>query len=290
MIWIGILCGFLIFLLNILVGISLYGRWFNESLQWKLWIYLYIQDDVGHQDQIDKQVMEIKESLQNAGLQVSYSTKDDALKFLQKSLPELSGNLEKFGLTNPLPATLYVVFHNQEQYQSLQQVMNDYKSVIMNIQDASQLDNLEQQEARIVQIIRLSNFVQLVCWVLVVVLGLVILSFAIFFLRGLFNTFREDIQVKKLLWATKNQIIKPFLASIAYAVIWGFVLSLILVIISLFVFDYYMIQVFDFALIPQLLGQRSTVISVVWGELIIIMWPLMWISYHFVFNLHKKLK
>lgn len=290
MIWIGILCGFLLFLLNILVGISMYGQEFNANVQTKLGMYFYIKDDPAYQGQIDKQVMEIRDALKNAGLEVRYSTKDDALKFMQNSLPELSGSLEKFWVSNPLPATLYVVFHNQGQYATLQQIITQHQDTFQNVQEFSQLDDLEQQENRILHIIQLSNFIQLLCWILVAVLAIVILSFAIFFLKWLFATFRDDIQVKKLLWATKRQIIRPFLASIAYVVIWGFVLAFILVGTSLFVLDYYMMLVMQYALIPHLMEEWSSVLAVVGAEIIVIMGPLMAISYRFISTLHKKLK
>ncbi|MDR0860655.1 MAG: hypothetical protein LBO09_06915 [Candidatus Peribacteria bacterium] len=193
-------------------------------------------------------------------------------------------------MKNPLPATLYVTFHDQSQYEVLQRVMNENKEIILNVQDLSQVRNLEQQENRVVNIIKLSNFVQILCWTLVVVLAAVILSFAVFFLRGIFTTFHNDIQVKKLLGAKKEQIIQPFLASIFYAVIGGFIISLVLVISSLYVFDYYMLQVFSFALMPALLSQWSTVIVVILGEVAIIMIPLWAISYRFIITLHKKLK
>jgi cell division protein FtsX len=193
-------------------------------------------------------------------------------------------------MKNPLPATLYVTFHDQSQYEVLQRVMNENKDIILNIQDLSQARDLKQQENRVVNIIKLSNFVQILCWTLVVVIAAVILSFAVFFLRGIFTTFRTDIQVKKLLGAKKEQIVQPFLASIFYAVIGGFVVALVLVVGSLLVFDHYMVQVFSFALLPFLWAQWSTVVAVIVGELVVIMVPLWVISYHFILTLHKRLK
>jgi hypothetical protein len=96
MIWITLLCGFLLFLLNILVGISLYGNMFNEGLKDKLGMYFYIKDVPEKEEQIYKQVIDLKEKLQNAGLKVDFSTKEDALQFLQKRLPDLKGSFEKF--------------------------------------------------------------------------------------------------------------------------------------------------------------------------------------------------
>ena len=102
-------------------------------------------------------------------------------------------------MTNPLPATLYVTFSDKSQYNTLQSVMLENKDIILNIQDLDQVENLEEQENRIVNVIKLSNFVQVLAISLVVVIAAVILSFAIFFLRTIFNAFWNDIQVKKLL-------------------------------------------------------------------------------------------
>jgi hypothetical protein len=77
--------------------------------------------------------------------------------------------------------------------------MLENKDIILNIQDLNQLDNLEQQESRIINIIKLSNFVQILATSLVVVIAIVILSFSIFFLNAIFSRFWNDIQVKKLL-------------------------------------------------------------------------------------------
>ena len=290
MVGIMILSGFLIFLLNILIGISFYGNALNDSLRDKLGMYFYIRDVPGQEVQIYKQVMDLREKLQSQGLQVDFSTKEDALNFLQQRLPELTGSFERFGMKNPLPATLYVTFHDQSQYEILQRVMNENKEIILNIQDLSQVNNIQQQENRMVNIISLSNFVQIVCLSLVVVLAIVILSFSVFFLRGIFATFRSDMQVKKLLGAKKSQIVQPFITIILYAIIGGFLISTGLVIATLYVFDYHMLQVFDFALIPMLQTEWTTVLTVIVGELIVIIGPLMIISYNYVTHLHKKLR
>jgi cell division protein FtsX len=96
MIWIAVLSGFLLFLLHILIGISFYGKSLNESLKDKLGIYFYIKDTPEQEVQIYKQVISLKEKLQAEGLQVTFSTKEDALAFLQKRLPDLTGSFEKF--------------------------------------------------------------------------------------------------------------------------------------------------------------------------------------------------
>lgn len=290
MIWISILSWFLLFLLNILVWVSMYGNTLNDSLRDKLWMYFYLKDDWQSQTQVYKQVFILKDKLEDAWLQVKFLTKEDAMDFMMKRLPELTWSLEKFWMTNPLPATLYVTFSDKSQYNTLQSVMLENKDIILNIQDLDQVENLEEQENRIVNVIKLSNFVQVLAISLVVVIAAVILSFAIFFLRTIFNAFWNDIQVKKLLWASKSQIIMPFLWLILYSIIWWFLLSLLLTLSSLWVFDYYMSQLFWTTLTSHLFANWWSILLLFVLEIMLIVGLLMTISYAFVSKLHKKLK
>ncbi len=96
MIWISILSWFLLFLLNILVWVSMYGNTLNDSLRDKLWMYFYLKDDWQSQTQVYKQVFILKDKLEDAWLQVKFLTKEDAMDFMMKRLPELTWSLEKF--------------------------------------------------------------------------------------------------------------------------------------------------------------------------------------------------
>ena len=212
------------------------------------------------------------------------------MDFMEKRLPELTWSLEKFWIANPLPATLYVTFSDQSQYNILRTVMLDNKNIIQNVQDLNQIENLKEQEARILNVIKLSNFVQILSGSLIVVIAAVILSFAIFFLRTIFTTFWNDIEVKKLLWATKSQIIMPFLSLIFYAIIGWFLISLLLTLVSLWIFDYYMAQLFSFTLTSHVFSNWWYVIMWFVLEVLVIVWLLMWVSYIFVSRLHKKLR
>ncbi len=290
MIWISVLSGFLLFLLNILIGVSMYGNTLNDSLRDKLWMYFYLRNDVESESKVYKQVIRLKDKLENEWLQVNFLTKEDAMDFMMKRLPELTGSLEKFWMQNPLPATLYVTFSDKSQYQVLQDVMLENKDIVLNIQDLDQIDNLEEQENRIVNVIKLSNFVQILAISLVIVIAAVILSFSIFFLRSIFTRFWNDIQVKKLLWASKAQIIMPFLWLVLYAIIGGFLLSLILTLSSLGVFDFYMSQLFGSTLTSHLFANWWSILLLFIVEIVMIIWLLMGISYVFVSRLHKKLK
>lgn len=290
MIWISILSWFLLFLLNILIWVSSYGNTLNEGLKDKLWMYFYIRDDVKNQDQIYKQVLNLKDKLQDEWLKVNFLTKEDAMNFMIKRLPELTWSLEKFWMGNPLPATLYVTFSDKNQYNILQSVMLENKDIILNVQDLDQIENLEEQEERIVNVIKLSNFVQILSISLVIVIAIVILFFTRYFLNTIFSAFWQDIEVKKLLWASKSQIIMPFLWTIFYAIAGGFLISLILTGVSLWIFDYYMSQLFWFTLTSHLFMNWGNILLLFLVEILVIGGLLMFLSYRYVSKLHKKLK
>ena len=290
MIWISVLSGFLLFLLNILIGVSMYGNTLNASLNDKLGMYFYLNDNVEEETRLYKQVIQLKDRLEKEGLKVNFLTKEDAMDFMMKRLPELTGSLEKFWMSNPLPATLYVTLPDISKYDTLKEVMLENRDIIINIQDVEQLDNLESQENRIRNVIKLSNFIQILSMSLVVILATTVLSFSIFFLRSIFTRFWKDIQVKKLLWATKSQIIMPFLTLILYSIIGGFLISLLLTLVSIGVFDYYMSQLFSYTLTAHLFAKWWKILLLFICEIIVIIGALMWISYGFVSKLHKKLK
>ena len=290
MIWISVLSGFLLFLLNILIWVSMYGNTLNASLNDKLGMYFYLNDNVEEETRLYKQVIQLKDRLESEWLKVNFLTKEDAMGFMMKRLPELSWSLEKFWMTNPLPATLYVTLPDISKYETLKEVMLENKEIIINIQDVEQLDNLESQENRIRNVIKLSNFVQILSMGLVIILAAAVLSFSIFFLRSIFTRFWPDIQVKKLLWATKSQIIMPFLTLILYSIIGGFLISLLLTLVSMWVFDYYMSQLFSYTLTAHLFAKWWIIIVLFIVEILVIVSLLMGISYGFVSKLHKKLK
>ncbi len=290
MIWISVLSGFLLFLLNILIWVSMYGNTLNTSLNNKLWMYFYLNDEVETETKLYKQVIQLKDKLEKEWLKVNFLTKEDAMDFMMKRLPELTWSLEKFWMSNPLPATLYVTLPDISKYETLKEVMLENKDIIINIQDVEQLDNLESQENRIRNVIKLSNFIQILSMSLIFILAAAVLSFSIFFLRSIFSRFWQDIQVKKLLWATKSQIIMPFLTLILYSIIGGFLISLLLTLVSIGVFDYYMSQLFSYTITAHLFAKWWVILVLFVVEIFVIVGLLMGISYGFISKLHKKLK
>ena len=59
-------------------------------------MYFYLRNDVESEGKVYKQVLRLKDKLEREGLQVNFLTKEDAMDFMMKRLPELTGSLEKF--------------------------------------------------------------------------------------------------------------------------------------------------------------------------------------------------
>jgi len=122
-------------------------------------MYFYIKEDTTQTNEIYKKVITLKDELEAKGLKVMFSSKDDALAFLQKKIPDVVSNFQKFGIENPLPATLYVMFDSDSKYESLKTIILKNKDIILNTKDIDAGSTLKQQENRVLTIINLSNFV-----------------------------------------------------------------------------------------------------------------------------------
>ena len=66
---------------------------------------------------------------------MTFYSKEDAFNVLEKKLPNVIGNLQQYGIPNPLPPTLYVLFDNQKEYDALKEIVLDYESIIINLDD-----------------------------------------------------------------------------------------------------------------------------------------------------------
>ncbi|HCB52005.1 TPA: hypothetical protein DEP21_05605 [Patescibacteria group bacterium] len=133
--------------MNIFVGVSSYTHSFTDTLRDKLGIYFYIKDTAGQESLTYKKVIDLQSNLQKQGLKVMFSSKDDAMKFLEQKIPEVADNFDKFGIDNTLPSTLYVMFKNQSQYNIIKDVVLEYKDIILNNKDFEG-SSIKEQENR----------------------------------------------------------------------------------------------------------------------------------------------
>jgi len=54
---------------------------------------------------------------------------------LENKIPEITENFDKFGIDNPLPSTLYIMFDNEKEYNIMKEVILKNKDMVLNIQD-----------------------------------------------------------------------------------------------------------------------------------------------------------
>ena len=117
------------------MGVSLYANQFTGELKDRLGMYFYIKEIPGEEAETYKRVIELKDQLENKNLKVMFSSKDDALAFLEKKIPDVVSNFSKFGIDNPLPSTLYVMFDSDSKYESLKTIITENKDIILNTKD-----------------------------------------------------------------------------------------------------------------------------------------------------------
>ncbi len=285
---VSIFIGFLLFLLNIFLWISLYANQFTGELKDRLGMYFYIKETTDETNDTYKRVITLKDELEAKGLKVMFSSKDDALAFLQKKIPDVVNNFEKFGIDNPLPATLYVMFDSDSKYESLKTIILANKDIILNTKDIDAWSTLKQQENRVLTIINLSNFVVGLSYVIIAILFLIIVSFLWFLLKNIFHTFHRELEVKKILWATYNQIIQWFV-SLTLNVLWfSFLICLALLLFSWITVNFYIYSLFDITL-WNVFNNIALIIGIFIGEIVIVTLFGFWFSHFFARALNKKL-
>ncbi len=292
--WVSIFIWFLLFLLNIFLGVSLYANQFTWQLKDRLGMYFYIKDTTtistlsGSDTEIYKRVITLKDDLESKWLKVMFSSKDDALAFLQKKIPDVVSNFEKFGIENPLPSTLYVMFDSDNKYEALKTIILKNKDIILNVKDLDTWSTLKQQENRVLTIINLSNFVVGLSYVIIAILFFIIIAFLGFLLKNIFHTFHKELEVKKILWATYNQIIQGFVALTVNVLWFSFLICLALLLISGISINYYIYNLFDVTLL-SVLGNIALIIGIFVGEIIVVAVIGFIFSYFFARALNKKL-
>lgn len=288
LLWVGILVWFLLFLLNIFIGISSYTNSFSDTLRDKLWIYFYIKETPETQDITYKKIIDLQNDLQKKGLKVMFSSKDDAMKFLENKLPEISKNFEEFGMENPLPATLYVMFTSHKEYELLKTTILQYKDIILNVKDISEWKTIQEQENRILNIIDINNLIVVLSVIIVLFLIMVIFTFLGYQTSFMFQYLKKNIEIKNLLGGSYFDIIKEFVTlNISTLAIW-FTLCLWLLLLSWSTLGVSLYELFNIWLLD--IFAQSNIWYVFLGfilEIILFVLFTMIFSYYIVRNLKK---
>lgn len=282
-----LLIGFLFLLLNIFAGTAIYSNKVNESIREKLWLYVYINSH----DEIEteyKEAIQIKESIEKYWIDVSFISKDDALKSFETTMPNIKENLEKFNIENPLYSTLYIKIKSNKDYKIIKEILDQNEEKIQNYQDFDP-ENFNSQEQRSIQTITVSNFIQKVIITFSVILVLIIILFLTHIIFSLYKHFEKDLSTKKLLWADEYQIIGPFIMTNSIVTISALILWLISYIVIITILSLQTKGLIDNNISTTFLHSfqiRKTILL----EMVLALLGTITISYIYLHRLEKNLK
>lgn len=220
-----LIISFLLFFWNILLLVSHQVAVSADQVQKKLWVYFYLSEGGKAKDEVYALVIDMIDEMKQKWLDVTFYSKEDAFDVLEKKLPNVIGNLQQYGIQNPLPPTLYVLFDNQEEYDALKKIVLDYESIIINLDDTLWWLSFSQQERRVAQVINMMNSFQYLLYFLIAIIILIIISFLLYAIRLNFFRFQKQIEVEKLLGAPYGHIMSPFLFYIIFTLFIAFWLN-----------------------------------------------------------------
>jgi len=254
---ISIITWFLFYLFNIFFSINTNYKHINNIVTEKIWIYFYIDDTTSSHDETYKRIINIKDELAASNIKVNFSSKDDAFNFLEDKIPEITKNFDKFGIENPLPSTLYVMFHNEKEYNTMKDIIVKNKDIILNIKDIDKWATLQWQENRSLRILGIMETIQNSIYFILILLSIIIISFTQHLLKTFFYDFHKELQTKKLLWATHKDANGGFILTLLFIITIWFIIWLWLMTItySLLSYDFttLWIELNLYSIIPQLL-------------------------------------
>lgn len=278
----------LLFVLNVFLWFSLYAQEFSWSIKEKLGMYFYIVDGVDQEDAVYAKVTQLSKRLENAWLETVFASKEEAFWFLQNRIPNVIENFNRFGINNPLPATLYVMFGSDQEYQSLKEIIVDYKGIISNVADLDQASTLKKQENRVVMMIGFSRFAVVVGYLLVWFLLLVILTVCGYMLHTLYVDFHGKIDVKKLLGASLEQTIAPFLVMTWWVVGMAYVIAWVMLLVSGIVISSYLVMLFQ-TTVWSIVGSYGLIFWLILLIQILLVCGLsIWFAYYYVTALIRQ--
>lgn len=128
---------FLLFFLHLFLVSAYVTKQISTDITKRLGFYFYIIEpgqngNTMKESDIFGRVMNLKTELEESELDVEYYSKADALALLQQRIPGVIQNFDKYGISNPLPATLYVTFDNNAEYEALGKIVAQYTDVVRN--------------------------------------------------------------------------------------------------------------------------------------------------------------
>lgn len=268
-----ILIAFLLFFLNGMTLLSLTAKNTISDIKGKLWFYFYINDDITKKDETYTKVLQLKEKLEQQNIAVTFSSKEDWLRFLQKRVPEILKNFQRYGIENPLPATLYVTVPNQKTYNIMKDIIIQYRDIIMNVTELNDGKTIREQEARVLNTISLMNTINTISHILIGILLAIIVTLIIFLVTIKINHYHKQIEIEKSIGAPYRYIKKPFLQTIFLVLICALIISMIIFWFTTMIIDISLSALYNISLlwfIEQNKQEVAQMMTIYLGLLIIV--------------------
>lgn len=237
-----ILLWFLFYIFNIFSGLLIKEDKISETITSKVWMYFYIQDDSNSND-IYKRIIWIKDKLAEKWIKSEFSSKNDAFNYLETKIPDITENFEKFWIDNTLPSTLYIMFKDKEEYNIMKEIIVENKDIILNVKDVEKWATLQQQENRSLKIIEIVSTIKNMTRFMILIISIIIITFTQHLLQHFFYDFYKEIQVKKLLWATRKDANWWFMITLTWTIIIWFIIWYILSLITFNVLNHHLVSI-----------------------------------------------
>lgn len=201
--------GVLIFIFNIILGVNYVTQEALKDLTRKVDIIVYLKDDTEYY-QVQQMIKELKDL--DGIVDAIYTSKTDALKIVSQTRPKTAEFLSKYGIDNPLPASLNITTTRPELHIMVQQFLNQekYRNLLSNTITDTQSQNAATQAAtkNLLQLSTSTN--QIIFWIFVIFISGSILIISNAILLTIYNRQRE-IYIMRLVGATHNFIRLPFI-------------------------------------------------------------------------------
>lgn len=266
-----LLLWWLFFAFNLMFGITISTDKIENLAANKIWIYFYIQDDGNNTNDLTTRIINITDTLREKWLEVQYTAKDKAFEYLENKIPELTDNFDKFGIENPLPSTLYVMFSNKKEYEIMKSVIIANKDIVLNSKDVDKSATLVQQENRSLRVLDIITTIKITLLLLSIVIAISIITLAQHLLTNFFYSFYKDIELKKLLWADSLTANQWFLCVLWIILLSSIIFWLILSFIMFFILDWHL-KALDINMTFKMTVIQSLIADIIFGLCALWLW------------------
>lgn len=151
---------------------------------------------------------------------------------MAKKLPNILGQLEKYGIQNPLPPTIYVTYRDQLQYETIRSIVARHDVAISNLDNLSLNTSFQEQTRRVSKLVTMMHIVISVCIFLVIGVIVMIAMIVSYIITTLFYRFQSQLELATLIGGSWSVILAPFLLMISLILSLAWISSNILGVIS----------------------------------------------------------